>query len=315
MTDPARTEADLERAAQVRCEHTHLSDRLTGARGYLASAEQRVTELRAGFTGEQRDVDRLESFSPSRIWATLKGSRAGDLEREQAERDAARYAVAEAEARRDAARRDVDSLEAQLDALGDVDAFYAQTLAAKEEWTVSHDPTAAAGLAEIAEKRGELKARDREAREAHGAGRAALELLDQAGQLLGSAQSWSTWDTFGGGGMLTDMAKYNKLDQAIELLHGADVALGAFSRELADVGMSAVGGVRIENLSRTFDIFFDNIFSDMAVRSRIQDAAARAAAAGQAVRATLAQLSQIGHEITAELASLDTRRGQLLTGG
>ena len=316
MTDAAQVQADLEHAAQVRREHTDLTNRMAGARGYLRTAEQRVTELRAGLTGEQRDVARLESFSPTRIWATLKGSRATDLEREQAEYDAASYAVAEAEARRDAAQRDLDSLRAQLDALGDVEALHARALAAKEEWAAAHDQAVAADLAEIAERRGELKARDKEAREAHAAGVRALAFLDEARQLLGSAESWSTWDTFAGGGMLTDMAKYNKMDQATQLLHQADVALGEFSRELADVGMTAgVQGVQVDNLSRTFDIFFDNIFTDMAVRSRIQDAARNAESAGQSVRQVLAQLEQTGREITEELGGLDTRRERILTGG
>ncbi len=313
MTDATRIEADLAHAAQVRKEHTDLQKRLAGARGYLESAEQLVAELRQKLAGEAEEVERLESFSPTRIMATLKGSRAEHLEREKAERDAARYAVAEAEARRDAARRDADSLQSQLDALGDVDALHARALAAKEEWAATHDPVVAAALGEVAEQRGVLQACDKEVREAHDAGRDALALLDRAGQLLGSAESWSTWDTFGGGGMLSDMAKYNKMDQATEVLHRADVALGRFSRELADVGMGGVGGMQVDNMTRTFDIFFDNIFSDMAVRSRIQDAARRSAAAGQAVRQSLARLEETGRDIAEQLTNLGVRREQLLT--
>lgn len=314
MTDAGQVQADLEDAAQARREHADLTNRLAGARGYLQSAEQRVVELRTRLTSEEEDVEKLASFSPTRIWATLRGSRASDLEREKAEHDAARYAVAEAEARRDAARRDLDSLQAQLDALGDVGAMHARALAAREEWVSTHDAAVAGSLAGIAERRGELKARDKEAREAHAAGRSALNLLDQARQLLGSAESWSTWDTFAGGGMLSDIAKYNKMDDATEVLHRADVALGAFSRELADVGLAAVRGVQIDNMTRTFDIFFDNIFTDMAVRARIQDASAKVAEAGQSVRQVLAQLEQTGRDITSELADLDAQRAQLLTG-
>jgi hypothetical protein len=315
MTDPdaSRIEADLAHAAQVRREHADLQTRLTGAGGYLESAEQRVNELRQKLADEAGDVAKLESFSPTRIMATLKGSRVEDLDRENAEHDAARYAVAEAEARRDAAHRDVESLRSQLAALGDVEALHAGALAAKEEWASTHDPVTAAALSEIGQERGELAARDKEAREAHEAGREALGLLDQAGQLLGSAESWSTWDTFGGGGMLSDMAKYNKMDQATEVLHRADVALGRFSRELADLGMGAVGGAQVDTMIRTFDMFFDNIFTDMAVRSRIQDAGRRAAAAGQAVRRSLARLEETGREITRQLADLEARREEVLS--
>lgn len=314
MTDAAQVEADLEHAARVRREYDGLTERLEAANGYLRSVEERVTELRGRLATENEDVEKLESFSPTRIWATLKGSRPGDLDRETAERDAARYAVAEAEARRDAASRECASLKAQIDALGDVEAMHARALAAKEEWARAHDPQTAAALGEIAQRRGELKAQDKEAREAHEAGRAALNMLEQARQLLGSAESWSTWDAFGGGGMLTDMAKYDKIDRAAAVLHQADMALGRFAVELADLGMPAVGGVGVDGMTRTFDMFFDNIFTDMTVRSRIQDTSRRTAAAAHAVGQVLARLEQTGHEIIKELAELDARRVQVLAG-
>jgi len=313
VEDAEKIAADLEHAARARQQHTDLTARLNGARGYLDSAEQRVAELRARLTAETEDVAKLESFSPTRIWAGLRGSREQDLDRERAELEAARYAVAEAEARRDAARRDADSLQAQLDELGDVDALQHRALAAKEEWAQAHDPALAAQLTEIARERGTLTARDLEAREAHAAGREALALLQQAGSLLGGAETWSTWDTFGGGGMLADMAKYNKMDQATAALRRADVALGRFSRELADVGMAGVGGVQVDGMTRTFDMFFDNIFTDMAVRSRIQDASRRTAAAAHTVGQTLARLEQQGRELTRQLADLDARREALLS--
>jgi hypothetical protein len=314
MTDAAQIHTELERAAQARRELDGLNERLTAGTGYLRSVEERVAELRGRLRAENEDVEKLESFSPTRIWATLKGSRAGDLDRETAEREAARYAVAEAEARREAAHRECASLAAQIDALGDVDALHARALAVKEEWAATNDPAVATALAEIAQRRGQLQARDKEAREAHDAGRTALDLLQQARQLLGSAESWSTWDTFAGGGMLSDMAKYNKLDQAAAVLHQADMALGRFSVELADVGLTAVPGVQVGTMTRTFDVFFDNIFTDMAVRSRIQDTSQRTAAAAHAVAQALARLEQTGHDIAAELAELDSRREQVLAG-
>jgi hypothetical protein len=307
-------EADLAAAAERRAEHRDLQQRRAGAGGYLHSVEQRVAELRTKLGTEEQDVERLESFSPTRIWAGLKGSHLVDLDRERAERDAARYAVAEAEARREAAHRDVESIEAQIAALGDVEGDYARALAAKEEWALAHDAGVAAALADIAEQRGELLARDREAAEAQSAGHEALTLLGQALSLLGSAESYSTWDTFLGGGMLSDMAKYNKMDQATAALHRADVALARFSRELADVGHGAVGSVAVDGLTRTFDVFFDNIFSDMAVRSRIQDAARRADQTAAAVHEALARLDATRMDVARQLEELRVRRDGLLTG-
>jgi hypothetical protein len=166
----------------------------------------------------------------------------------------------------------------------------------------------------VAERKGVLLAEDQEAREAHAAGLVARQLLVDAHDLLGSARSWSTWDTFGGGGLLTDMMKYDKLDRVAQTLRQADHALGIFSRELADLQLGGVGGVQVDGLTRTFDVWFDNIFTDWAVRSRIQEAAARVGQALATVDATLGWLTERGRAYAVELAELDTRRQELLIG-
>ncbi|HSE70893.1 MAG TPA: hypothetical protein VLA97_09055 [Nocardioidaceae bacterium] len=271
-----------------------------------------MEQLRARLAEESADVERLESFSPTRIWASLRGSRATDLDRETAEREAARYSVAEAEARRAAAERDRDGLRARLVEIGDVEARYAEALRAKEEWLAEADPALAAQLAELAARRGELVARDKENQEAFNAGCAARDRLAHATQLLDSAGSWATWDTFAGGGMFTDMAKYAKLDRASEVLRHADAALQAFSRELADVGLAAVPTVQVDSMTRTFDVFFDNVFTDMAVRHRIQQTSAQVAQAAHCVAQALGALQQSGREIREQVTALDEERERLL---
>ncbi len=312
MTDVNQIQAELEQAVAAREEHAQLTRRLEGSAPHLAELDERVAAARRKLDSESADVERLESLSGAKIWAHLKGSHATDLERETAEREAARYAVAEAEARRDAMQRDRAALESRIAELGDVEGGYRRAMAEKEAWLRESDGESAAALAEVAERRGAVQALDQEAREAFAAGRAAQELLTQAASLLGSAGSWSTWDTFGGGGMLTDMMKYEKVDRATEALRRADLALSSFSRELADVHLPQVQGVQVDQMMRTFDVWFDNIFSDMAVRSRIEDARSRVGYAIGQVEQALAALGQKGRDIAAELAALDARREQLL---
>jgi hypothetical protein len=303
---------ELERAAQARREADGLRARLEAATRHADETTKRVLDARSRLQDEDADVVRLESMSWSRIAAALKGNRASDLERETAERDAARYAVAHAEERDEVARRDVQGIRAQLEQLGDVDRGFEVALAAKERSTT--DPKLGRRLVEVAERKGVLLAEDQEAREAHAAGLVARQLLVDAHDLLGSARSWSTWDTFGGGGLLTDMMKYDKLDRVAQTLRQADHALGIFSRELADLQLGGVGGVQVDGLTRTFDVWFDNIFTDWAVRSRIQEAAARVGQALATVDATLGWLTERGRAYAVELAELDTRRQELLIG-
>jgi hypothetical protein len=315
VTDANRIQTELEQAVAAREEAAQLRRRISHSTPQLAALEKQVAEARATLDGESADVERLESFSVARIWSRLKGSHLTDLERETAEREAARYAVAEAEARRDVLLRDRAALEARLVELGDVESRLRSAMADKEAWVSGSGGESARELVSIAQRRGELVALDREAREAHAAGRAAHDLLSEAASLLGSAGSWSTWDAFGGGGLITDLVKYDRVDRATDTLRRADIALASFSRELADVHLPQVHGVRVDQLTRTFDVWFDNIFSDLAVRSRIGEAARRAEGALRQVEQALGALAQKSRDIAAETASLDARREQLLLGG
>jgi hypothetical protein len=304
----------LARAARSRREADSLRARLAAATHFADGTTDRVRQARERLADEDRDVERLESVSWSRVLSALRGGAATDRERERAERDAARYALADAEARDAVAWRDVEGLQAQLDALGDVEADFAAALGAKEEWALRQDPAAAAELAGVAQRCGELAAEDREAREVHAAGMVAREHLLRALDLLERARSWSTWDTFGGGGMFSDMMKYDRLDEVGHVLRDADLALERFSRELADLRLAGVEAVNVDGLTRAFDMWFDNIFTDLAVRDRIRDAHERVGDVLRVVESCLDDLTSRGHAIAAELEELSGRRERTLLG-
>jgi hypothetical protein len=92
----------------------------------------------------------------------------------------------------------------------------------------------------------------------------------------------------------------------------ADDALSDLGVELADVGMEPVGGVEVTQLVRAFDVWFDNIFSDWAVRERIGEAAARVAEARGAVGEVRRRLVDRLLQAESREAVLVGRRQELL---
>jgi hypothetical protein len=78
------------------------------------------------------------------------------------------------------------------------------------------------------------------------------------------------------------------------------------------VDLQAVPGLRIDGMSRVFDVWFDNLFSDMAARSRIQDAGNRVGHTQQQVAAALAVLEAKGRTYQSARAALAARREELL---
>ncbi|WP_341229059.1 hypothetical protein [Nocardioides salarius] len=307
-----RVQADLEAALEAAAEHARLTHRLAAADAELADAEAQVAEARSRLADERADVERLESFSPTRIWAGLRGSRESDLDREQAEQRQAEYTVAVVELRRDRAREACASLRAAYDALGDVVARRSAALDAKQAWLLETGGPQAEELAQVAADLGAIRSTTTELVEALEACDIALDTLAQADNLLSSARGWSTADTFFDGGLLTDMVKYDRMDQAQALMRRADDALSDLGVELADVGMEPVGGVEVTELVRAFDVWFDNIFSDWAVRERIGEAAARVAEARGAVGEVRRRLVDRLLQAESREAVLVGRRQELL---
>lgn len=279
----------------------------------MRAAETVLGERRAALAREETDVERLEHLSWTRIVAGLRGRHATDLERETAERDGARFAMREAEARLEQARTELAAARTSLTELGDTEAAYRAALASKEEWVGRHAPRIASELDRISERRGALEAEQRESKEADDAGVTAHRLLVAASELLGSAESWSAWDTFMGGGLITDMVKHSRIDDVRAQLRKADLGLRAFARELADLNQTAVARLDIPNGLAFFDVVFDNIFSDWAVLRRIGDAHRQVGETANGVRTVVARLRTRQTEIATELDDLIRERERLLT--
>ncbi|HET8559590.1 MAG TPA: hypothetical protein VFL69_03650, partial [Marmoricola sp.] len=127
-------------------------------------------------------------------------------------------------------------------------------------------------------------------------------------------RAWSAWDTFGGGDFLSSIAKQHKLDGVARELRRVDAALQSFTRELGDLDLSGVEAVNLSPLMRTFDVWFDNIFTDLAVRRRIVEAQQKVVDARRRVGRVLDELEARRRAVGHELAALARERERLLVG-
>lgn len=99
-----------------------------------------------------------------------------------------------------------------------------------------------------------------------------LALSESAKRSFESARGWSTYDTFFRGGLLADIAKYSKIDEANEVVSRITSSTQIMIKELRDVDLAFHENMdTIGQGERFFDIAFDNIFSDLNVRSKIQN--------------------------------------------
>ena len=120
----------------------------------------------------------------------------------------------------------------------------------------------------LEERTAYLESQSRELEEAFAAGQNALTITDQIVDSLNSAESWGTWDLVGGG-LVADLAKHSRLDEAQACVESLQSQLRRFKTELADVTIAADFQVNIDGFLRVADYFFDGLFADWAVLDQI----------------------------------------------
>jgi hypothetical protein len=315
MPDLSELDAQIASAAADLREHDNLTHRIAGLDTTLAGHDERVRELTARLHREERDVGRLAGLTIDSVLARLRGSHADDLERQLAERDAVRYQLGEAHAQLDLVLREREHDDERLAGLADAARVVDEALAAKEAFLRDSGDPRAAKLLVMAEQRGRLVAETREIDEAIRAAHDAVQALWVATERLGSAGSWSTYDTWLGGGLLGSMVKHDRLDQAQQAASYAESRLAVLRSELADVGVGpeVAPALSLDRTMRFVDIWFDNIVTDLAVGQRISKAKETVTSAGVAVNSVAQRLHDRRAVVVARLDELDERREVLLT--
>ena len=117
----------------------------------------------------------------------------------------------------------------------------------------------------------------------------ALIALRSAEKSLSSAGNWGIWDIMGGG-FLSTFFKLNKMDLAQRELEEARSALRRFKSELADLGRTADFNLNVDGFLRFTDYFFDDIFSDLMVQSKIKQGQ-------QQIRRAIQQIEDIRRQL------------------
>jgi hypothetical protein len=112
---------------------------------------------------------------------------------------------------------------------------------------------------------------EREKREAVEAGYRALQSLNNAKAELNSAKNWGLVDLFGGG-TITGLIKYSKMNNAQRYMEQAKYDLSCFGKELNDVNMVCDLNMDVGGFLTFADFFFDGVVADWLVQDRINEA-------------------------------------------
>lgn len=266
---------------------------------YAARAE----ELKEAMREEQADVDRLEGRSLAAFFYNVVGKMDEKLTRERQEAYAARVRYDAAARELAGAEEDLARCQAELGTLDGCEERYAALLREKTQAVKAAGGAAAEQILRMEEREAYLESQERELGEASAAGQSALATADEILESLSSAEGWGTWDLIGGG-LIADLAKHSKLDEAQAAVEYLQSQLRAFRTELADVTISADFQVNIDGFLRIADYVFDGIFADWAVLDRINQAQAQVEDTRAQICAVLDRLGQMADQAERERAGL-----------
>lgn len=259
-------------------------------------------KLEAVMRDEQSDVDRLEGRSLANFFYSAFGKMDEKLDRERREAyearvkyDAAARSLAEVE-------EELRRSEGELEALRGCEERCESALREKAAAIKAAGGEAAGRVLEGERRLTVLASRKRELDEAVTAGRAALRTTEGVLSSLSDAEGWGTWDLIGGG-LLTDMAKHSRLDEAQGMIETLQSQLRRFKTELADVEIQSDIQVSVEGFLRFADYFFDGLFADWTVLDHIRQSQ-------EQVRGVQSQIERVLSRLEALLRDTEREMGQ-----
>lgn len=274
--------------------------------------DRNVISLRVAFRKEQEDVEKLEGRSLANYFFQVVGKLDDKLTIERQEAYGAKVKL-------DAAERELAGIEADLRDIRDqlaqiriLEAQYREALQKKRISLKNSGVAAAEKIIETEQKIAALEAQKREIREAVSAGYSARGTADRILSELEDADGWNTWDMFGGGGIITHIAKHSHLDEAQELVSELQSKLRRFKTELADIRISANMQVNIDGFLRFADYFFDGLFADWAVADRISQSYSSVSGTKNQIDRTLEKLGNMEAAADREIANLRTQLDELI---
>ncbi len=270
-------DSDLQRLQQKIMEKKRLDAKYADLLEQQKELEERTAELEKIMLDEQEDVDRLNGRSLAAFFYRVSGRAEEKLSKEEEEARAAALKFDAAYGELQAVKKDIDHCERALSQIRKAREEYDRLLEEKKKQIKERGDGAAARILELEQRLAFLENQQREVSEALEAGQKAYDIAEQVVDKLEHVKGWSTVDLIGGS-ILTDVVKYNGLNEIQEMTKELQGALRGFRTELADVKEEISGDIQIDlgGFLTFADYFFDGLLVDWVVHDKIKEGLDRA---------------------------------------
>ncbi|MEN6314931.1 MAG: hypothetical protein ABFD25_11865 [Clostridiaceae bacterium] len=280
----------------------------------VTEAENDVGTLLEKYEAESMDVEQMKAEKLSVYMLKLIGRYEGKLNKETEEMLSAKMEYDKACEKVKELRNQCKEADEKLAVLNQEKREYEEELNIREE-KLRNDLSSEAAIKyrELDETQGFLSRQLVETKEALGAANRAISTADAAMDHLGSAEKWATYDVWTRGGIFSHMAKYEHIDDAEEAFHRLSSQMDDLKRELSDINMQGTGGFYgVDPTTRAVDFWFDNIFTDLNVRSRIRDDSEQLRSVRNQISGIISTLESNISSMNRKLQDIEFRKNELI---
>ncbi|HEY8362453.1 MAG TPA: hypothetical protein VIK77_06160 [Tissierellaceae bacterium] len=248
-----------------------------------------LEDLKVKLQKEKKDVAKLESTTLSSFFYSVIGKKDEKLDKEMEEYLAAKIKYDEHVVAMNELKKLIDEYDEELKKFEGIEGKYKMLLDEKQMLLINEDSAGGRNLRQLLDRLNDLKLNMKEVREAINAGENAYNALLEMKKPLESARGWGIWDIFGGG-FISDLMKHSNIDEANRLSYDVQHKLRVFQKELSDVNEFTDINVNISGFARFADFFFDGLFADWFVQSKINESLSNVEIAIKQVRRLLEEL-------------------------
>ena len=298
-------DSELQRLQSEIMEKQRTDAKLSDLFLQQSDLEKRRDELEKVKRKEQDDVDRLNARSLTAFFYRATGKMGEKLTKEEAEAYAAAVKYDAAKNELQAVNNDIEYCQRRLSDLQDCEQQYERVLKEKTEQIKQSGVPEAGRIMQIENEIAFLENQQKEIQEAINAGNQAFYIAQKILEDLDSAKNWSTFDLMGGG-LIADMAKYDKLNKVQDQIQNLQNALRGFRTELADVTERISGDLYVEigDFLHFADNLFDGLFTDWMVYDKINDSRNRTMQTSDQIQKILGQLNEMDNDLCSKKDNL-----------
>ena len=283
-----------------------LTAQLKILRAQREKLQDRIRDLEADLTLEQADVERVEGKNLANFFYSVIGRRDGMLSKEKEEAYDVKIRLDAAIDELEALKADIRSLEQENGELFGCERKYEKLLEEMKAAIKSNDQPKEPELLRMEEELAALKVNEKEIKEALSAGNSALHTAESIISSLSSAAKWGTWDLLGGG-LIADIGKHSHLDDAQANMERLRLQLRQFKAELADISIYADTSVNVDGFLKFADYFFDGIFADFTVMSRIENSRSNMEKTVLELKSAIRRIEELQSENARKQTALENR--------